>query len=78
MCSLVPRPSTPPAFDRLQYAKTEVDSVFAYWKRSKAGGVEARPGNEAKGMWVCVRREGVCKEGGSVRKEGVCEEGGCV
>ena len=27
--SLVPRPSTPPAFDR-----------FQYWKRSKAGGVE--------------------------------------
>ena len=29
--SLVPRPSTPPVFDRLQYA---------YCKRSKAGGVE--------------------------------------
>ena len=32
-----------------------------------------------EGVWECVRREGVCKEGGSVRKEeGVCEEGGCV
>ena len=29
--SLIPRPSTPPAFDRFQYAN---------WKRSKAGGVE--------------------------------------
>ena len=33
--SLVPEPSTPPVFDRLQYA-----SVFAYYKRSKTVGVE--------------------------------------
>ena len=31
LASLVPRPSTPPVFDRLQYA---------YCKRSKTGGVE--------------------------------------
>ena len=40
--SLVPRPSTPPAFDRFQYAK----NLFAYWKRCWRCG---RPGNEASG-----------------------------
>ena len=31
--SLVPRPSTPPAFDRFQYAKTEKLEVWKAWER---------------------------------------------
>jgi len=53
--SLVPRPSTPPVFDCLQYAKTflhttsdqkpfcilqAIKNLFAYCKRSKTGGIE--------------------------------------
>ena len=30
--SLVPRPSTPPAFDRFQYAKTGSDQKLEVWK----------------------------------------------
>ena len=41
-CSLVPRPSPAPGFDRLQYAKT----VFAYCKPSKTGA------GEGLGTWV--------------------------
>ena len=41
MHSLIPRPSTPPVFDRLQYAK--------YCKQSKIGGVEGL------GMRLCMQ-----------------------
>ena len=47
--SLVPRPSTPPVFDRLQYAKTE---GLAYCKRSKTGGAEGL-GTRLGGSMVC-------------------------
>ena len=45
-CSLVPRPSPSPVYDRLQYAKMELQAIKICWQE--------RPGTKAMYMYVTL------------------------